>query len=79
MSNMRADLREICQREIDKLNHRSIADELDNDDINKLQKLVSSLKMLEESKTPEVDNIEEIMRVATPDQLLEILRLTEGD
>lgn len=76
---MRKDLRDICQREIDRLNIRSLDNKLDADDINKLQKLVSSLKMLEESKTPEEDTLAEVMNMASPEDIFRILDATEGD
>ena len=70
---MRADLREICQIEITRLKARQASQELSKDDVEKLQKLVSSLKTLEDSSTPESDDIGDLLRASSTEDLLKIL------
>lgn len=76
---MREELRTICKREIARLNDLSEQGKLESEDYTNLQKLVSALKVLEESKTPEEDDLVRALRVADTKDILAILDATERD
>lgn len=75
---MRQTLREICEVEIDRIKEAQSRGPLDDSDVAKLQKLISSLKTLEDSKTPESDSVAAVLRVSSKEDLLAILDATEG-
>jgi len=70
---MRAELREICEIEITRLSARQKEAELSHDDVTKLQKLISSLKTLEDSNAPENDQLGKTLNLMTPDDLFRLI------
>ena len=62
---MREELRKICKREIARFDQLSQDGKLTSEDYANLQKMVASLKNLEDSSTPEEDSIGEIMKNAS--------------
>jgi hypothetical protein len=76
---MRDDLRQICSREIERINKISQQEPLGRDDIEKLKNLASALKTLEDSKTPDTDNITDAMSIASIGDILKVLDDTEDD
>ena len=76
---MKTDLREICELEISRIKARQAEGELSDSDVNKLQKLMTSLKTLEDSKTPETDKLASFLEARSNEDLFEILdSLEEG-
>jgi len=75
---MRNDLRAICQREIERINNISQDRALERDDIEKLKSLAMALKTLEDSKTPEVDSVAEILSASSMDDLNALLDKLDG-
>ncbi len=76
---MRDDLRQICSREIERINKISQNEPLGRDDIEKLKNLASALKTLEDSKTPDTDKLTDALRIASIGDILKVLDDTEDD
>ena len=70
---MRSDLREICQIEINRIKSKQMVEPLTKEDVEILQKVVSSLKTLEDSGTPETDNVADILKATSTEDLFRIL------
>jgi hypothetical protein len=75
---MKQELRDICEIEINRIREAQERGPLDNEAVSKLQKLISSLKTLEEAKTPDSDSVAAFLKVSSKEDLLEILDATEG-
>ena len=76
---MKKDLRQIVDREIQRINDLSKNKPLERDEIEKLKSLATAIKTLEDSKAPETDDITELMRVSSIDDLSALLDKTEGE
>lgn len=76
---MKQDLREICHREIERINDLSKNKPLEKEEIEKLKSLATALKTLEDSKAPESDNVANALKVASVDDILKVLDETEGE
>lgn len=75
--SMREELREICKREIRRFNDMSLEGKLGSEDYANLQKMIASLKNLEDSSTPEEDELGALMGTASMEDLWAILDATE--
>lgn len=75
---MKQELRDICEIEISRIREAQAIGPLDDKAVAKLQKLISSLKTLEEAKTPDTDSVAELLKISSKEDLLEILDATEG-
>jgi len=67
-------LRNICERELNRLNEASLLGSLELDDIKKIEILTRSLKQLEDAP-PKLLDLEDI----TKDDLLNLARLKDDD
>ena len=76
---MKKDLRQIVDREIQRINAVSKTKPLERDDIEKLKSLATAIKTLEDSKAPETDDITDLLRVTSIEDLNDILDKTEGE
>ena len=74
---MRNDLRKICRDQIARIKDISDKRSLEKEEIESLKGLATALKTLEDSKTPEADEIAETLRVASMDDIYRILAETE--
>ena len=74
---MRQELRDICTREIKRINVLSEQKALDKEDIEKLKSLATALKTLEDSKTPEEDKASELLKVTSTEELFQLLDALE--
>ncbi len=76
---MKNDLRQICSREIERINQLSERKPLDREEIEKLKSLATALRTLEDSKTPEDDGIADVMKAASMDDIYKVLEETSED
>ncbi len=76
---MKNDLRQICRREIERINKLSEAGPLDREEIEKLKGLATSLKTLEDSNTPEEDGVSAVLKTASMDDIYKVLEETSED
>ena len=76
---MKQDLRDICHREINRINKQSKDKPLERDDIEKLKSLATALKTLEDSKAPDSDDVADALRVASVEDIYKVLDATEGE